>query len=220
MSQSTQVSASKQSKKHMRFWRYGAMLRKPSQATRLLLHLHWNRGGSTDGTDSDKGLTNEDCSNGILSFLALSPVFSFHLYIKIGLWISTEPTASSTRRLSWMKREKSVTMSWIRWFTRILFLERIGVWSIDNKYNTIWGWIVPHMETTQPHLLVFFQILLKKPSYSSSNIFQMPFLRPPSLTINLRSESCLRYRYTCRREMPMFSDICMALIWGVCEINL
>ena len=107
MSQSTQVSASKQSKKHMRFWRYGAMLRKPSQATRLLLHLHWNRGGSTDGTDSDKGLTNEDCSNGILSFLALSPVFSFHLYIKVGLWISTEPTASSTRRLSWMKRALS-----------------------------------------------------------------------------------------------------------------
>ena len=56
------------------------------------------------------------------------------------------------------------------------------------------------------------QILLKKPSYSSSNIFQIPFLRPPSLTINLRSESCLRYRCTWRMEMPMFSDICMALI--------
>ena len=51
-----------------------------------------------------------------------------------------------------------------------------------------------------------FQILLKKPSYSSSNIFQIPFLRPPSLTINLRSESCLRYRCTWRREMPMCSD--------------
>lgn len=36
-----------------------------------------NRGGSTDVTDSNKGLTNGDCSNGILSFLALSPVFSF-----------------------------------------------------------------------------------------------------------------------------------------------
>ena len=59
---------------------------------------------------------------------------------------------------------------------------------------------------------VLFQILLKKPSYSSSNIFQIPFLRPPSLTINLRSESCLRYRCTWRREMPMFSDICVALI--------
>lgn len=37
------------------------------------------------------------------------------------------------------------------------FSERIGVWNIDNKYNTIWGWIVPHMETTQPYLLVFFR---------------------------------------------------------------
>ena len=62
----------------------------------------------------DKGQTNGDYSNGILSFSALSPVFSFHLYIKIGLWISTEPTASFTRRSSWMKRERSVTMSWIR----------------------------------------------------------------------------------------------------------
>lgn len=35
------------------------------------------------------------------------------------------------------------------------FSERIGVWSIDNKHNTIWGWIVPHMETTQLHLLFF-----------------------------------------------------------------
>ena len=56
----------------------------------------------------------------------------------------------------------------------------------------------------------YFQILLKKPSYSSSNIFQIPFLRPPSQTINLRSESCLRYRCTWRREMPIFSDICVA----------
>ena len=48
-----------------------------------LLHLHWNHGGSTDGTDSNKRLTNGDCSNGILSFLALSPVFSFHLSIKV-----------------------------------------------------------------------------------------------------------------------------------------
>ena len=119
----------------MRFWRYGAMLRKPSQAQNHLFHLHWNRGGSTDGTDSDKGLTNGDCFNGILSFLALSPVFSFHLYIKVGLWISTEPTASSTRRLSWMKREKSVTMSWIRWFTRIRFSERIGIWGIEALQN-------------------------------------------------------------------------------------
>ena len=119
----------------MRFWKYGAMLCKPSQVPSHLLHQHWNRGGSTDGTDSDKGLTNGDYSNGILSFLALSPVFSFHLYIKIGLWISTEPTASFTRRSSWMKRERSATMSWIHWFTRIHFSERIGVWSIEALQN-------------------------------------------------------------------------------------
>ena len=193
---------------------------KPLLTPSLLNRQPWKHGGSTDGTDSNKGLTNGDYSNGILSFSALSPVFSFHPYIKAGLWTLTEPTVSFTRRSSWMKRERSITMSWIRWFIRILFSERIGVWSIDNKHNTIWGWIVTHVETTQPRLLVFFQILLKKPSYSSSNIFQIPFLRPPSLTINLRSESCLRYRCTWRREMPMFSDICVALIWGVCEINL
>ena len=119
----------------MRFWRYGAMLCKLSQAPNHLLHLRWNHGGSTDGTDSNKGLTNGDCSNGILSFLALSPVFSFHLYIKIGLWILTEPTASFTRRSSWMKRERSVIMSWIRWFIRIRFSERIGVWSIEALQN-------------------------------------------------------------------------------------
>ena len=106
---------------------------KPSQVLNHLLHLRWNHGGSTDGTDSNKGQTNGDCSNGILSFLALSPAFSFHLYIKVGLWISTEPTASFTRRSSWMKRERSVIMSWIRWFIRILFSERIGVWSIDTS---------------------------------------------------------------------------------------
>ena len=55
-----------------------------------------------------------DYSNGILSFSALSPVFSFLLYIKIGLWILTGPTAFSTRRLSWMKRERKTIMSWIR----------------------------------------------------------------------------------------------------------
>ena len=136
----------------------------------------------------------------------LSPVSSFLLYIKIGLWISTEPTASFTRRSSWMKRERRIIKSWIHSSIPIFSLRLIGAWSID-KHNTIWGWIVTHVETTQPRLLVFFQILLKKPSYSSSNIFQIPFLRPPSLTINLRSESCLRYRCTWRREMPMFSDI-------------
>ena len=119
----------------MQFWRYGAMLCKPSQVLNHLLHLHWNHGGSTDGTDSDKGQTNGDYSNGILSFSALSPVFSFHFYIKIGLWILTEPTASFTRRSSWMKRERSVIMSWIRWFIRILFSERIGVWSIEALQN-------------------------------------------------------------------------------------
>ena len=55
-----------------------------------------------------------DCSNGILSFSALSPVSSFHLSIKVGLWISTEPTASFIRRSSWMNREKRIIKSWIR----------------------------------------------------------------------------------------------------------
>ena len=55
-----------------------------------------------------------DCSNGILSFSASLPVFSFHPYIKAELWTLTEPTASSTRRLSWMKRERKTIMSWIR----------------------------------------------------------------------------------------------------------
>ena len=72
----------------------------------------WNR-------YSNKGQTNGDCSNGILSFLALSPVFSFHPYIKAGLWTLTEPTVSSTRRLSWMKRERRIIKSWIHLSTRI-----------------------------------------------------------------------------------------------------
>ena len=42
-------------------------------------------------------------------------------------------------------------------------------------------------------LNILIYILLKKSSYSSSKIFQMPFLRPPSLTIKCKSESCLRY---------------------------
>ena len=57
---------------------------------------------------------NGDYSNGILLFSASLPVFSFHLYIKVGLWISTELTEFSTRRSSWMKIEKNVIMSWIR----------------------------------------------------------------------------------------------------------
>ena len=64
----------------------------------ILLHRVGEKFKATDGTDSNKGQTNGDCSNGILSFLALSPVSSFHLYIKIGLWILTESTASFTRR--------------------------------------------------------------------------------------------------------------------------
>jgi hypothetical protein len=76
--------------------------------------VYGQSGGSTDGTDLNKGQINGDYSNGILSFLALSPVFSFHLYIKVGLWISAELTEFSTRRSSWMKRERSVIMSWIR----------------------------------------------------------------------------------------------------------
>ena len=84
-----------------------------------------------------------------LVILGIIACVLFYPCIKAGLWTLTEPTASFTRRSSWMKRERSVTMSWIRWFIRILFSERIGVWSID-KHNTIWGWIVTHVETTQP----------------------------------------------------------------------
>ena len=136
MSQGTQVSASKQSKKHMRFWRYGAMLCKPSQVLNHLLHLRWNRGGSTDGTDSDKGLTNGDCSNGILSFLALSPVFSFHPYIKAGLWTLTELTEFSTRRLSWMKRERRIIKSWIHLSIPIHSSRHTGDWIIKVRAFT------------------------------------------------------------------------------------
>lgn len=78
---------------------------------------------------------NGDCSNGILSFLALSPVFSFHPYIKAGLWTLTEPTASSTRRLSWMKRERSVIMSWIHLSIPIHSSRLIGAWSIETLQN-------------------------------------------------------------------------------------
>lgn len=42
----------------------------------------------------------------------IASIFFSSLY-QIGLWISTEPTASFTRRSSWMKRERSATMSWI-----------------------------------------------------------------------------------------------------------
>ena len=76
-----------------------------------------------------------DYSNGILSFLALSLVFSFYLSIKVGLWILTGPTAFSTRRLSWMKRERKTIMSWIRWFTPIRFSRHIGVWNIEHLYK-------------------------------------------------------------------------------------
>lgn len=49
-----------------------------------------------------------------LVILAIIACDLFSSLYQIGLWTLTEPTASSTRRLSWMKRERSVTMSWIR----------------------------------------------------------------------------------------------------------
>lgn len=121
--------------KHMRFWRYGAMLCKLSQAPDHLLHLRWNRGGSTGGTDSNKGLTNGDCSNGILSFLALSPVFSF-ISISIGLWILTELTEFSTRRLSLMKRERRIIKSWIHLSIPIHSSRHTGDWIIKVRAFT------------------------------------------------------------------------------------
>ena len=120
----------------MRFCKYGAMLCKPSRVPSHLPHLHWNRGGSTGGTDSNKGLTNGDCSNGILSFLALSPVSSFHLSIKVGLWILTEPTASFTRRLSWMKRERRIIKSWIHLSIPIHSSRHTGDWIIKVQAFT------------------------------------------------------------------------------------
>lgn len=122
--------------KHMRFWKYGAMLCKPSQVLNHLLHQHWNRGGSTDETDSDKGLTNGDYSNGILSFSASLPVFSFHLYIKVGLWILTELTEFSTRRSSWMKRERGIIKSWIHLSTPIHSSRHTGDWIIKVRAFT------------------------------------------------------------------------------------
>lgn len=52
-----------------------------------------------------------DYSNGILSFLALSPVFSFHLYIKVGLWILTELTEFSTCWSGGNRRGESLPVS-------------------------------------------------------------------------------------------------------------
>ena len=77
----------------------------------ILLHRVGEKFKAADGTDSNKGQTNGDYSNGILSFLALSPVFSFYLSIKVRLWILTELTEFSTRRLSWMKRERRIIKS-------------------------------------------------------------------------------------------------------------
>ena len=94
-----------------------------------------SRTGVTDGTDSNKGQINGDYSNGILLFLALSPVFSFHLSIKVGLWILTELTEFSTRRLSWMKRERRIIKSWIHSSIPILSSRLIGAWSIETLQN-------------------------------------------------------------------------------------
>ena len=101
----------------------------------ILLHRVGEKFKATDGTDSNKGLTNGDCSNGILSFSASLPVFSFHLYIKVGLWISTEPTVSFTRRSSWMKRERRIIKSWIHSSIPILSSRLIGAWSIETLQN-------------------------------------------------------------------------------------
>ena len=98
----------------------------------ILLHRVGEKFKATDGTDSNKGLTNGDYSNGILS---LSPVYSFHLYIKIGLWILTELTEFSTRRLSWMKRERRIIKSWIHSSIPILSSRLIGAWSIETLQN-------------------------------------------------------------------------------------
>ena len=136
------------------------MLCKLSQAQNHLLHLHWNRGGSTDGIDSNNGLTNGDCSNGILSFLALSPVSSFHLSIKVGLWILTEPTASFTRRSSWMKRERCVTMSWIHLSIPIHSSRHTGDWIIKVRAFTHNYSVLCHKNEVLRNVFVDFQNIL------------------------------------------------------------
>ena len=60
-----------------------------------------------------------------------------YLYIKIGLWILTELTEFSTRRLSWMKRERGIIKSWIHFSTRILSLRHIGSWRIDGTRHKV-----------------------------------------------------------------------------------
>ena len=61
--------------------------------------------------------------------------YFFHLYIKVGLWILTELTEFSTRRLSWMKRERSIIKSWIHLSNRIHSSKHIGAWSIETLQN-------------------------------------------------------------------------------------
>ena len=46
-------------------------------------------------------------------------LFSSLYQSRVMLWTLTEPTASSTRRLSWMKRERRIIKSWIHLSTRI-----------------------------------------------------------------------------------------------------
>ena len=62
-------------------------------------------------------------------------LFSSLYQSRVMLWTLTEPTASSTRRLSWMKRERSVIMSWIHLSIPIHSSRLIGAWSIETLQN-------------------------------------------------------------------------------------
>lgn len=61
---------------------------------------------------------------------------SLFIPIKAGLWILTEPTASFTRRSSWMKRERGIIKSWIHLSIPIHSSRHTGDWIIKVRVFT------------------------------------------------------------------------------------
>lgn len=70
-----------------------------------------------------------------LVILGIIACVLFSSLYQIGLWILTELTEFSTRRLSLMKRERRIIKSWIHLSTRIRFSRHIGVWNIEHLYK-------------------------------------------------------------------------------------